>query len=78
MIYSLKKHRVPEKLIDLFPFEAIIVQGLKSQSEHWSSAALKWALFVLRSTILEAALETLVKTGETQKIRHLAKKQPSN
>ncbi|MEG8236299.1 hypothetical protein [Pseudomonas orientalis] len=74
MIDGLKGYGLSEQFIDLFPFEQIVLAGLRSQSEYWSGLALKWALFVPRSNSLEAELEALSKDGETQKIRHLARK----
>ncbi|WP_225771987.1 hypothetical protein [Pseudomonas sp. Marseille-Q5115] len=74
MIEGLKVYGLSEVFIDLFPFENIVLEGLKSQSEYWSGLALKWALFVQRSNDLEAELEVLSKAGETQQIRHSARK----
>jgi len=74
MIDGLKGYGLSEEFIDLFPFENIVLVGLRSQSEYWSGLALKWALFVPRSGSLEVELDVLSKAGETQKIRHSAKK----
>ncbi|WP_194791019.1 hypothetical protein [Pseudomonas sp. UFMG81] len=74
MIDGLKAHGISELFIDLFPFEKVVVAGLRSQSEYWSSLALKWVLFIPRTDSLEAELEVLSKSGETQRIRHSARK----
>lgn len=74
MIDGLKVYGLSEVFIDLFPFEKIVLAGLRSRSEYWSGLALKWALFVPRSDSLEAELESLSKAGETQGIRNLARK----
>ncbi|MEN5089739.1 hypothetical protein ABE458_03535 [Pseudomonas protegens] len=74
MIDGLKGYGLSEGFIDLFPFEQIVLAGLRSQSEYWSGLALKWALFVPRSNSLDAELEVLSKAGETQQIRHSARK----
>ncbi|UOP13235.1 hypothetical protein [Pseudomonas palleroniana] len=74
MIDGLKGYGLSEGFIDLFPFEKVVMAGLRSQSEYWSGLALKWALFVPRSNSLEAEVGALSKAGETQQIRHLARK----
>lgn len=71
---GLKCYGLSEEFIDLFPFEKVVMVGLKSQSEYWSNLALKWVLFVPRSNSLEVEVEALSKVGETQKIRHAARK----
>lgn len=71
---GLKLYGLSEEFVDIFPFEKVVMTGLKSQSEYWSDLALKWASFVPRPNNLEAVLEVLSKTGETQKIRHMARK----
>lgn len=74
MIDGLKGYGLPEWVVDLFPFEKIVVPGLRSQSEYWSGLALKWVLFVPRSDSIEMGLYALSTLGETQQIRHSAKR----
>jgi len=74
MVDGLKGYGLSEEFVDLFPFEQVVLAGLRSRSEYWSGLALKWALFVSRSNSLEAELDALSKSGETQKIRHSARK----
>lgn len=74
MVGGLKRYGLSQEFMDTFPFEKIVVTGLKSQSEYWSNLALKWVLFVPRSNSLKVEVEALSKTGETQKIRHAARK----
>lgn len=74
IIDGLKCCGLSEDFIALFPFEEIVVAGLKSQSERWSNLALKWVLFIPQSKVLELELDALSKSGETQKIRHTARK----
>ncbi|QZC95217.1 hypothetical protein K2E96_02750 [Pseudomonas sp. ERGC3:05] len=67
IIEGLNFYGLSEEFIDAFPFERVVMAGLKSQSEYWSGLALRWVLFVPRTESLEAEVETLSKTGETQK-----------
>lgn len=74
MVEGLKRYGLSEDFVNFFPFESIVVEGLRSQSEYWSGLALKWVLFIPRSSSFKAELEILSETGETQKIRQLARK----
>lgn len=74
MIEGLKCYNLSEVFVMLFPFEQIIVAGLRSQSEYWSRLALEWVLSVPGSSNLEVELKALSKTGHTQQIRHSARK----
>lgn len=71
---GLKRYGLSEEFMDVFPLEKIVMTGLKSQSEYWSNLALNWVLSIPRSNSLEFEVEALSKTGETQKIRHAARK----
>lgn len=74
IIDGLRHYGLSEEFINLFPFEQIVIVGLNSHSEYWCTLALRWVLFIPRSDDLKDALEFLSKAGETQKIRHTAKK----
>lgn len=74
LIEGLKLYGLSEEFIDTFPFEKVVMAGLNSQSEYWSSLALKWVLFVSNPHVFKAELEALSESGETQRIRHAAKK----
>lgn len=74
MIDGLKVYGLSEWVLDFLPFEKVVIEGLRSQSEYWSGLALKWALFVPRSDILKEEIYALSKIGETQQIRHSARK----
>lgn len=74
IIDGLKCYGLSEEFMDTFPFEKVVIEGLKSQSEYWSGLALKWVLFVPRSSRLTVEVEALSKTGESQGIRHAARK----
>jgi hypothetical protein len=57
-----------------FPFEDIVATGLESNSERWTSLALRWAEQLPTSSKLQRALQTLKANGPTQKVRHAAQK----
>lgn len=74
IVDGLKFYKLPEELIETFPFEKIVIEGLRSHSEHWSGLALRWVELLPRSSLLTAEVEVLSRTGETQRIRHAARK----
>lgn len=71
---GLKYYGLSEIYTATFPFEDVVVAGLRSQSEHWSDLALKWVLFLPCGERLKIEVESLIDAGETQSIRHTARK----
>lgn len=74
MVDGLERRGLSATFMELFPFEEVVRAGLRSPSEFWSGLALNWALFVPRSQGLKQELDALSATGETQQIRHAARK----
>jgi hypothetical protein len=62
------------EFITVFPFEEVVATGLESHSEHWAGLALKWAEQMPSTPRLQNALQTMTKSGPTQKLRHAAQK----
>lgn len=56
-----------------FPVEDVLVTALQSQSEYWQGLALEW-LPVSVEGRLRASVESVEKTGASQRIRHHAKR----
>ena len=71
---ALSSFNVPLAILDLFPFEELIVDGLKSDSEHWTARALLWVPMQTQSAGLTRAIQYCAEYGPTQKIRHAAKR----
>lgn len=71
---GLSRLGLSSEFVQLFPFEDVMVVGLKSASEHWVSLALKWAEVEKNSPRIRAALVFAAKTGPTQSIRHAARR----
>ena len=71
---GLQETGLSTEFLKTFPFEDVIVTGLESQSERWSSLALKWAEQLPVSTRLQSALDALITAGPTQTLRHAAQK----
>jgi hypothetical protein len=71
---GLHAHQLSSEFLKLFPFEDVVVTGLESDSEHWTSLALKWVEQRPLSDKLMHALQMLKQNGPTQKVRHAAQK----
>lgn len=71
---ELRIHNIDVDALKYFPVEDIVVAGLESSAEHWSSLALTWAAEMVPTPRLHEALAHLTKSGVTQAIRHQAKK----
>ncbi|MBJ9978334.1 hypothetical protein IAE35_23180 [Pseudomonas sp. S75] len=74
IIEGLKNYGLSEEFIGSLPFEEIVMTGLESQSEYWCGLALKWVLAIESSYVFKSVLEKISEAGETQKIRHTARK----
>lgn len=71
---GLRAHSAQLDALDHFPIESLVVTGLESGAEHWSSMALAWAAEMAPTPRLAEALGLLSKSGATQAIRHRAQK----
>lgn len=71
---ALQTRGLSKDFLAVFPFEQVATTGLESDSEHWASLALEWAETMPSSQQLQDALQTLVRHGPTQELRHAAQK----
>lgn len=63
-----------EEFLKTFPFNEVVIEGLKSYSEHWIGLALEWVEAIPASTEIQNAVLILVNSGPSQELRHKAKR----
>lgn len=71
---EISAHSQDPAALDRLPVEDLVIAGLESGAEHWSSMALAWAAEMEPSSRLADALASLSLSGVTQSIRHRAQR----